>query len=107
MKWSYFNIKLYYELFASANYILNILLHVGKVTILNKEEHGDVLKKLLKRRLSKGHSLFFFDNFYTSVSLAKYLYHHKTEMTCIICPNCKGILGELKHGGFLLFFFLM
>lgn len=98
-----YGIKLY-ELTTDTGYILNIIVYIGKGTLVDeKESHAAaVVKELLGDYLQKGHILYV-DNFYTSVSLAEFLLDNETGMVGTLRENRKGnpkklLKRKLKKG---------
>lgn len=85
-----YGIKLY-ELTTDNGYILNIIVYVGKGTLLDENEShaAAVVKQLLDGYLGKGH-IIYIDNFYTSVSLAEFLISKDTGMVGTLRVNRKG-----------------
>lgn len=76
-----YGIKLYELTFDGL--ILNILVYTGRGTLVDTDKGYShtfsVVRKLLTDYLNKGHEVYL-DNYYTSVSLAKYLFQNQTKM---------------------------
>ena len=91
-KRSRFGIKMY-ELASSNGYILDILLYVGKNTLLGNSDRGHtyaVIMKLMRHYFRKGRSLYA-DNYYTSVEAAEDLFEKGTQLVGTIKSNRKGV----------------
>ncbi|XP_046674860.1 piggyBac transposable element-derived protein 4-like [Homalodisca vitripennis] len=98
-----YGIKLY-ELTTSDGFILNIIIYLGKGTLIDKEKgHAfEVVRKLMQNYLGKGH-IIFLDNFYNSVDLAEYLMTNQTNMCGTLQSNRVGnpqvvVQTKLKKG---------
>lgn len=85
-----YGIKLY-EVCTPDGYVLNMIIYSGKGTVTS-EEHGhafSVVQELLTPYIGKGHTVYI-DNFYSSVSLAKYLIQKNTHVVGTLRSNRKG-----------------
>nr|XP_022901399.1 piggyBac transposable element-derived protein 4-like isoform X2 [Onthophagus taurus]XP_022902367.1 piggyBac transposable element-derived protein 4-like isoform X1 [Onthophagus taurus]XP_022907409.1 piggyBac transposable element-derived protein 4-like isoform X2 [Onthophagus taurus]XP_022914481.1 piggyBac transposable element-derived protein 4-like [Onthophagus taurus]XP_022921006.1 piggyBac transposable element-derived protein 4-like isoform X2 [Onthophagus taurus] len=89
-----FGIKVYVLCDCETGYVLGYLVYTGKNNVKNRDNDsglglsGDVVVKLLEPYLNKGHS-FYSDNYYTSPTLANYLFQHKTNSCGTVRINRK------------------
>lgn len=79
----WFGIKIFVICDVETDFILNILIYTGSTTEYKKTDpslgiSGAVVNTLMKPYLKKGHKLFI-DNWYTSPSLAMFLYKKKNK----------------------------
>jgi len=90
-----FGIKIFVICDVETDFILDILIYTGSTTEYKKTDpslgiSGAVVNTLIKPYLKKGHKLFI-DNWYTSPSLAMFLYKKKTNVTGTVRKNRKGM----------------
>lgn len=90
-----FGIKIFVICDVETDFILNILIYTGSTTEYKKTDpnlgiSGAVVNTLMKPYLKKGHKVFI-DNWYTSPSLAMFLYKKKTNVTGTVRKNRKGM----------------
>lgn len=91
-----FGLKLFVLCDCETGYVLNFQVYTDKNENQKKKNSdrgvglsGDVVIKLLEPYLNKGHS-FYSDNYYTSQSLANYLFARKTN-------SCETVRANRKH----------
>jgi hypothetical protein len=103
-KASRFGIKIFVMADCKTGFVLDIIIYTGKQTEIQKKNYigisGNVVVTLLEPYLERGHTLFI-DNWYSSPTLFKYLYDHRTNACGTVRRNRIGMpkfVKKLKRG---------